>query len=95
MNFEEVMKVIKGKSLNLTVEISSSVPLIGEPAWIKLDEPLSSKDVVKNFVVNKHIYSSLGFSNESFAIDTGNYSLSTKNACGTSSLSVYIDVKGT
>lgn len=93
-NFEEVIKVKEGDSLNLTVEITSDLPLTGEPTWSRSDEPLSSEAVVRNFVVNKHNYTSLGLSNLSFANDSGNYSLTVKNLCGKSSLTVYIDVTG-
>ena len=93
-NFEEIVKVKEGDSLNLTVEITSDLPLTGEPTWSSLDEPLSSEAVVRNFVVNKHNYTSLGLSGVSFANDSGNYSLTAKNFCGKSSLTAYVDVKG-
>ena len=89
------MVIVKDKtSLNLTVEILSNVLLIGEPTWSRLDGPLSTNDIVINFKVNNHIYTSLGLSDVSFVNNTGNYSLITQNKCGKSSLTVYIDVKG-
>ena len=94
-NFKEVVRKEEGNPLNLTVEILSSAPLIGEPTWSRLDDkPLSPKTIVRNFVVNEHDYTSLGISNLSFANDSGNYSLTTTNVCGESVLTVYVDVKG-
>ena len=84
----------EGKSINLTVEILSDSPLTFGPTWSKLDEPLPSKAVVRNFFVGRNLYTSFGLSDLSFANDTGNYSLTTENECGESNLAVYIDVKG-
>ena len=82
------------KSLNLTVEILGDLPLIDEPTWSRLDGPLPTNAVVANFKVDDHMYTLLGLSDVSFINDIGNYSLTTQNKCGKSSLTVYIDVKG-
>ena len=89
-----MVKVQDKRSLNLTAEILSNLPLIGEPSWSRLDGTLFSNAIVTNFEINDHTYTSLGLFNVSFVNDTGNYSLTTQNKCGKSSLTVYIDVKG-
>ena len=94
-NYEEVLTTEEGNSVNLTAEIVSGLPLTDGPVWSRLDDSLPSKAVVIDFMVENKEYSSIGISNLSFGIDSGNYSLSVSNKCGKTTSFVFINVKDT
>lgn len=94
-NFDEVVEVRKGMSLNLTVAVFTNLSLTSVPVWSRENQQLYSIAVVKNFVTNEIFYTSFIIFNLSYVNDTGVYSLSVSNRCGSSSISVFIDVTGT
>ena len=95
-NFESVVEVEEGGSLNLTVEVFNNMSLkFTDIIWSRLDDdPLPENAIVIDFVVNGINYTSLELFNLSFANDSGNYSLTAINECGSSDLSVYVNVRG-
>ncbi|XP_065920649.1 uncharacterized protein [Dysidea avara] len=94
INFDEIMIQIEGESVNLTVEVITNLSLTADPTWSKLDDQLPSKATVINYTSGNQTYSTLGLPNLTSFIDTGNYTLTASNRCGTSSTFVYMDVKG-
>ncbi|XP_065884691.1 uncharacterized protein [Dysidea avara] len=84
----------KGNNLNLTTNISSNIPLSsGYPQWIKdFRLPLPSTAVVDNYTTGGVRYSRLSLYDLSFEDDTGNYTNTVKNQCGSSFVYIYIDV---
>lgn len=93
-NFNEVVEVTEGLPINLTVQVLSSLPLTSEPVWSRMNGVLSSSSIVINFIRDKMNFTSLGLYNVSHTNDTGIYSLTASNRCGSSSFIVYISVKG-
>ena len=94
-NFDEVVEVTEGSSINLTVQVFSSLPLNSEPVWLKMNGILSSGNVINHIYISDAItFTSLELYNVSHTDDTGIYSLIASNRCGSSSFIVYISVKG-
>ena len=94
-NFENVVEVEEGGSLNLTVGIFTNMSInFTDIIWSKLDDPLPKNAIVIDFAVNGINYTSLELFNLSFANDSGNYSLTAINECGSSDLSVIVNVRG-
>lgn len=92
--FESFIEVEKGGSVNLTVEVFNNMSLSIEITWSRLNGSLPRSTLVTNFVVNRTDYTSLRLFNLSFANDTGYYSVTAINECGSSDLDVYINVTG-
>ncbi|XP_065884041.1 uncharacterized protein [Dysidea avara] len=94
-NFNPYILIYEGSNLTLVTEISSDLPLSsGYPKWI-IDGnlPLPSTAVVDNYTTDGVLYSRLSLYELSFEDDSGNYTNIVSNQCGTSSVSVYIDVR--
>ncbi|XP_065884414.1 hemicentin-1-like isoform X2 [Dysidea avara] len=93
-NFNPYVLKYEGSNLTLITEISSDLPLSsGEIKWIGFHRPLPSTAVVDNYTTDGVLYSRLSLYELSFEDDTGNYTNIVSNQCGTSSVSVYIDVR--
>ena len=89
-----MVKEIEGSSVNLTVQVFSSLPLISEPMWSRMNGALPPRAAVTNFIKNEIIFTSLALFNLSSTDDNGNYSLTASNRCGSSSFIVHFSVKG-
>ena len=84
----------EGSNLTLITTISSDLPLSsGDIKWVGFHRPLPSTAVVDNYTTDGVLYSRLSLYELSFEDDSGNYTNIVNNQCGTSSVSVYIDVK--
>jgi len=94
-NFISPIVKYEGDNLTLFCEISSYLPVSsGYPKWKVYGRPhLPPTAVVNNQTVDGILYSNLSLKNLSFKDDSGNYTSIVSNQCGTSSVSVYIDVR--
>ena len=93
-NFNPYVLKYEGSNLTLITEITSDLPLSsGDIKWVGFHRPLPSTAVVDNYTTNEVLYSRLSLYELSFEDDTGNYTNIVGNQCGTSSVSVYIDVR--
>ena len=94
-NFNPTILKHEGDNLVLITNISSNLPLSsGYPKWEvygRLHLPPSA--VVDNYTTDGVLYSKLSLYELSFKDDSGNYTNIVSNQCGTSSVSVYIDVR--
>ena len=99
IDFSNYIRKNEGSNLTLTTKISSNIPLSGGyPIWVvDFRLPLPSTAVVDNYTTTDGaLYNRLLLYELSFEDDTGNYTNIVSNQCGTSSVSVFIDVrKGT
>ena len=94
-NFNPYILKYERSNLTLITKISSDLSLSnGYPIWIiDFRLPLPSTAVVDNYITDGVLYSRLSLYELSFEDDTGNYTNIVSNQCGTSSVSVYIDVR--
>ena len=93
-NFNPYILEYGGSNLTLITTISSDLPLSsGDIKWVGFHRPLPSTAVVDNYTTDGVLYSRLSLYELSFEDDSGNYTNIVSNQCGTSSVSVYIDVK--
>jgi len=81
--------------LTLITTISSDLPLSsGDIKWVGFHRPLPSSAVVDNHTTDQTTFTStLSLYDLSSEDDSGNYTNNVSNQCGTSSVSVYIDVR--
>jgi len=90
-NFNPYILKYEGSNLTLVTEISSDLPLYsGDIKWVGFHRPLPSTAVVDNYTTDGVLYSRLSLYELSFEDDSANI---VSNQCGTSSVSVYIDVR--
>jgi len=94
-NFNPYILKYEESNLTLITTISSDLPILsGYPFWSKdFRLPLPSTAVVDNYTTDGVLYSRLSLYELSFEDDSGNYTNIVSNQCGTSSVSVYIDVR--
>jgi len=93
-NFNPYILKYEGSNLTLITEISSDLPLSsGDIKWVGFHRPLPSTAVVDNYTTDGVLYSKLSLYELSFEDDSGNYTNIVSNHCGTSAVSVYIDVR--
>jgi len=93
-NFNPYILKYEGSNLTLVTAISSDLPLSsGNIKWVGFHRPLPSTAVVDNYTTNGVLYSRLSLYELSFEDDGGNYTNIVSNHCGSSSVSVYIDVR--
>ena len=92
-NFENRLDVEEGGSVNLTVEVFSNMSLTAEASWSRLGG-LPENAVMTHYAFNGIKYTSLLLT-DTITVNTGNYSLTVINECGSSNLYVYIIVRGT
>ena len=93
-NFNPYILKYKGSKLILVTEIFSDLPLSSDDIkWVGFHRPLPSTAVVDNYTTDGVLYSRLSLYELSFEDDTDNYTNIVSNQCGTSSVSVYIDVR--
>ena len=91
-NFFPYILEYEGSNLTLINTMSSDLPL-SSIKWVGFHRPLPSTAVVDNYTTDGVLYSRLSLYELSFEDDSGNYTNIVSNQCGTSSVSVYIDVK--
>ena len=93
-NFNSYILRYEGNNLTLATEISSDLPLSnGDIKWVGFHRPLPSTAVVDNYTTDGVLFSRLSLYELSFEDDSGNYTNIVSNRFGTSSISVYIDVR--
>ena len=93
-NFNPYILKYEGENLTIITAISSDLPLSSSDVkWIGFHRPLPSTAVVDNYTTDGVLYSRLSLYELSFEDDSGNYTNIVSNQCGTSSVSVYIDVR--
>ena len=94
-NFNPSILKHEGDNLVLITNISSNLPLSsGYPKWEVYGRlHLPSTAVVGNHTADGILYSSLSLYDLSYKDDSGKYTNIVSNQCGTSSVSVYIDVR--
>ena len=98
IDFFNYIRRYEGSNLTLSAKVSSNIPLLaGYPKWaVDFNLPLPSTAMVDNCTIDGTIYSNLTLYELSFENDTGNYTFTAENKCGSSFVYVYIDVrKGT
>ncbi|XP_065884169.1 uncharacterized protein [Dysidea avara] len=93
-NFNSYILKYERNNLTLITEIFSDLPLSSDDIkWVGFHRPLPSTAVVDNYTIDGVLYSRLSLYELSFEDDSGNYTNIVSNQCGTSSVSVYIDVR--
>jgi len=94
VNFNGKLTVIVDNPVNLTVNIDSDLPLTSDPMWSRDDADLSNDSYVMNYTKKKkrNNYTSLIIEKASYYNDEGNYYLTASNQCGTSTVSVDLDI---
>ncbi|XP_065884426.1 hemicentin-1-like isoform X2 [Dysidea avara] len=93
-NFNPYILKYEGSNLTLITKILSDLPLSSDDIkWVGFHRPLPSTAVVDNYTTDGVLYSRLSLYELSFEDDSGNYTNIVSNQCGTSSVSVYIDVR--
>ena len=94
-NFSSYISKYEGSNLTLVTKILSDLPLSSGDVLkrVRLHQPFPSTAVVDNYTIYEVLYSRLSLYELSFEDDTGNYTNIVSNQCGTSSVSVYIDVR--
>jgi len=91
-NFNPTITRYKGDNLTLICNISSNLP-VSSVKWEVHGRHLPPNAVVSNQTAKGILYSILSLHNLSFEDDSGKYTNIVSNQCGTSSVSVYIDVR--
>ena len=93
-NFNPYILEYEGSNLTLITTISSDLPFSSDDIkWVGFHRPLPSTAVVDNYTTDGVLYSRLSLYELSFEDDSGNYTNIVSNQCGTSSVSMYIDVR--
>ena len=92
-HFNHYMLLDEGSNVTLTTEIITDLPLSNRsPSWNVSTGPNLPKNAkVNNYTVDG--FSSLTLYDLSFYDDTGNYTCTASNKCGTSSEFVYIAIR--
>ncbi|XP_065884702.1 titin-like isoform X5 [Dysidea avara] len=95
IDFFNYIRRHEGSNLTLSAKVSSNIPLLaGYPKWaVDFNLSLPSTAMVDNYTINGTIYSNLTLYELSFENDTGNYTFTAENKCGSSFVYVYIDVR--
>ena len=93
-NFHHYASETEGHNLTLTTLVTSDLPLSsGYPIWGVLgDRSLPSTAVVDNYTDGGILHSRLSLYNLSYFDDSGNYTNTASNKCGTSFIFVFIQV---
>ena len=94
-NFSPYISKYEGSNLTLVTKIISDLPLSSGDVlkWVRLHQPFPLTAVVDNYTIYEVLYSRLSLYELSFEDDSGNYTNIVSNQCGTTSVSVYIDVR--
>ena len=93
-NFHQYISETEGSNLTLITSIISDLPLSsGYPVWEVIDhKSLPSTAVVDNYTNDGILHSKLSLYNLSFYDDSGNYTNTVSNKCGTSFVFTFIEV---
>ena len=96
-NFPHYILLTEGSNRTLITNITSDLPLSsGYPAWQVSNRDLPSNAVVDNTIIDGVLCNKLLLYDLSYYYNSGNYTITAGNECGTSLAFVYIDVeKGT
>jgi len=78
--------------VNLTVNIDSNLPLTSDPMWSRDNADLPNDSYVMNYTKEGNNYTSLIIEKASYHNDEGIYYLTASNQCGTSTVSVDLDI---
>ena len=92
-NFRYYISITEGNNLTLITNITSELSLSsGYPVWKVINHSLPPTAVVNNYTDGGVLHSSLSLYKLSFYDDTGNYTNTASNECGSSSVFVFIQV---
>ena len=93
-HFYRYVSETEGHNLTLTTFVTSDLPLSsGYPIWGVLgDQSLPSTAVVDNYTEGGILHSRLSLYNLSYFDDSGNYTNTASNKCGTSFIFTFIQV---
>lgn len=93
-NFPHYLLLTEGSNRTLITNITSDLPLsTGYPAWRVSDRDLPPNAKVENKTINGVLCNKLLLYDLSYDNNSGNYTITAGNECGTSLAFVYIDVK--
>lgn len=92
VNFNQVRPVFAGDYVNLTVEITSNLSLTGAPVWSRFSADLPNDSYTINYFKYGNNYTSLIIRKISPDDDGGMYYVSASNQCGTSNISVILQI---
>jgi len=92
VNFYGELTVLAGSLVNLTVQIISSGNLLPTILWLRDNAKLPKHSNITNYAKDGNNYTSLIIDKVSYYNDGGTYYLNVSNYCGTSIISVAINV---
>ena len=92
-NFRYYITRTEGTNITLTATVTTDLPLSsGYPVWQVAHEMLPSNAKVDNYTIDGVLYSNLSLYNLSYYENSGNYTFTASNECGTSSVFTFIEV---
>ena len=92
-NFRYYITLIEGSNITLIATVTSDLPLSsGYPVWQVVHGILPSTAKVVNYTIDGVLYSNLSLYNLSYYENSGNYTFTASNECGTSSVFTFIEV---
>ena len=93
MNFPHYLLLTEGTNRTLITNVTSDLPLSsGYPAWRVSNHDLPQNAMVENKTIDGILCNKLLLYHLSY-YNSGNYTITAANECGTSLVFVYIDVK--
>ena len=92
-NFRYYITRIEGSNITLTATVTTDLPLSsGYPVWQVAHGMLPSNAKVDNYTIDGVLYSNLSLYNLSYYENSGNYTFTASNECGTSLVFTFIEV---
>ena len=93
MNFPHYLLLTEGDNRTLIANVTSDLPLCSGPTWRVSNHDLPPNAIVENETIDGVLCNKLLLYNLSYDYNSGNYTISAGNECGTSLAFVYINVK--
>lgn len=92
VNFNSEERVLAKKHVNFTVQVVSDLSLTNMPTWSRKGADLPKDSHIMDYSRDGNNYTSLIIDKVSYDNDGGMYHLNASNYCGSSSVSVVLEV---